>query len=99
MKKIILGFVLAGILSPGAVHAQVTIDMTGITCADYLAMAPDDAKVFSAWMSGWFNQKGGYTTIDLEAYARNVANVTAWCKSNPKETVMAGLTRATSKPQ
>jgi len=90
---------MAGLLSPGALHAQVMLDMTRITCAEYLAMEPDDAKVFAAWMSGWFNQKLGSTTVDLDAYARNVANVKSWCQSNPKETVMAGLTRATSKPQ
>ena len=32
--------------------------------------------------------------MDLTACARNVANVKAWCQSNPKETVMAGLERA-----
>jgi hypothetical protein len=99
VKKIALGFMLAGILSPGALHAQVMIDMTRITCAEFSAMEPDDAKIFSAWMSGYFNQKAGYTTVDLEAYARNVANVKSWCQANPKETVMAGLARATAKPQ
>lgn len=99
MKKFAVGFVLAGMLLPGASHAQVMIDMTRVTCADYLAMPSADSKVFSAWMSGWFNHKIGSTTVDLEAYARNVANVQSWCQSNPKETVMAGLTRATAKPQ
>ena len=99
MKKFAVGFVLAEMLLPGASHAQVMIDTTRITCADYLAMPPEDSKVFSAWMSGWFNHKIGSTVVDLDAYARNVASVQSWCQSNPKETVMAGLTRATAKPQ
>jgi hypothetical protein len=45
-------------------------------------------------MSGWFNQKMGYTYINLEAYQRNVANVKAWCGTNPGELVMTGLQRA-----
>ena len=99
MKKFAVGFVLAGMLLPAASHAQVMIDTTRITCADYLAMPPADSKVFSAWMSGWFNHKIGSTTVDLEAYARNVANVQSWCQQYPKETVMAGLTRAVAKRQ
>ncbi len=99
MRKFAVGFVLAGLLLPAAGHAQVMLDTTRVTCADYLAMGPEDSKIFSAWMSGWFNQKGGYTSVDLDVYARNVASVQAWCKTNPKETVMAGLTRATAKPQ
>ncbi|WP_334451945.1 hypothetical protein [Bradyrhizobium elkanii] len=52
--------------------------------------------MFSAWMSGWFNQKKGYVFVDLNAYARNVASVKAWCAINPTQTVMAGLERSTA---
>jgi hypothetical protein len=65
-------------------------------CADYLAVSAADSTV-SAWMSGWFNQKSGYVFVDLNAYARNVANVKSWCVSNPTQTVMAGLRRATAR--
>ena len=64
-------------------------------CADYLAMSSADAPLFSAFISGWFNQKTGHVTVDLNEYARNVANVRSWCASNPGETVFAGLQRAT----
>src|SRR6478752_3041632 len=50
-----------------------------------------------AWMSGWFNQKTGYVWVDLDAYARNVANVTRWCETYPDQLVMNGLQRATGK--
>ena len=100
MRKFVFTFVLAATVLPTAGHAQVMIDTTRITCADYLAMPAADSKLFSAWMSGWINHKLGYTWVDLDAYARNVASVQAWCQSNPKETVLAGLTRATTpKPQ
>jgi hypothetical protein len=33
----------------------------------------------------------------MEAYARNVENVKAWCGTNPEELVMTGLQRATGK--
>ena len=82
---------------PAAANAQLTIDMGRITCGQYLAMPPSQSDNFSAWMSGWFNQKTGYVFIDLDAYARNVANVKSWCASNPNQTVMAGLQRATAQ--
>jgi len=67
------------------------------TCADYLAMPPDQSRTFSAWMSGYFNQKLGYAWVDLGAYARNIANMKQWCASYPNETVMTGLKWATAK--
>jgi acid stress chaperone HdeB len=86
----------AGILVPSISHAQLMVNMSLVTCAQYLSMPPEQSSVFSAWMSGWFNQKTGYTYINVEAYARNVANVKAWCASNPGELVMTGLQRATT---
>jgi hypothetical protein len=51
--------------------------------------------MFSALMSGYYNQKGGYSWIDLSAYSRNVANVKQWCATYPAELLMNGLQRAT----
>lgn len=81
-------------LGPTA-RAQVTVDMSRMTCADYLALAPEQARMLAAWMSGWFNQKTGYVWVNLQAYNRNVANVTSWCASYPNHLVMDGLHRAT----
>ena len=85
-----------GMLVPSIGQAQVMVEMPLVTCAQYLAMPPEQSSVFAAWMSGWFNQKMGYTYVNLEAYARNVANMRAWCASNPGELVMTGLQRATA---
>ena len=97
MKKLAVVLTLAATTLSSAAHAQVSIDMSRITCAEYLAMAPARSAEFSAWMSGWFNQKTGYVFVDLNAYSRNVANVKSWCATNPAETVMAGLQRATTR--
>jgi hypothetical protein len=75
-------------------RAQVTINMSRVTCADYLAMTGEQSDVFGAWVGGYFNQKTGYTWIDLDAQRRNVASLKAWCATYPAEFVMTGLARA-----
>lgn len=95
-RRFIGCLMLAGMLVPSIGQAQMMVEMPLVTCAQYLAMPPEQSSIFAAWMSGWFNQKMGYTYINLEAYARNVANVRAWCASNPRELVMTGLQRATA---
>jgi len=70
----------------------VARNLRGLSC-----VVSAQSANFSAWMSGWFNQKSGYVFVDLNAYERNVANVKSWCASNPTQTVMAGLQRATAK--
>jgi len=96
MRKLLIGLTVAGLMSPSVVAAQATVDMARITCAQYLAMSPTDSAIFSAWMSGWFNQKKGYVWVDLNAFTRNVSSVKGWCTTNPTQTVMAGLERSTA---
>lgn len=96
MRRFVVGLIIAGFAMPHVVAAQASVDMARMTCADYLAMSAADSAVFSAWMSGWFNQKKGYVWINLDAYNRNVASVKAWCGANPAQTVMAGLERSTA---
>lgn len=90
-----LSAVVVVCVAPLAASAQVSIDMTRVTCQQYLSFPDENARVFNAWMSGWFNQKTGSVSVDLNAYARNVENVRQWCASNPQASVFAGLTRAT----
>ncbi len=97
MKRMLLALSIAGALAPSLCKAQVMIDMTRITCADYLAMPLDETLNYAAWMSGYYSQKTGKTTVDFDAFATNVNNVKSWCASNPKETVMAGVQRAVDK--
>lgn len=102
MSKLSIGLtvgclLLGGVAAPATSQAQIAVDMSRLTCGQYLVMTPDQSRIYAAWMSGWFNQKMGYTYINLEAYARNVENVKAWCGTNPGELVMTGLQRATAK--
>ena len=94
IRKLVWILALLGSVMPTTGHAQVTINMSRVTCADYLAMTQEQSDVFGSWVGGYFNQKTGYTWIDLDAQRRNVANVKAWCATNPGEFVMTGLARA-----
>ena len=59
MKALAYGLVLVGLVVPGIAQAQIKIDTNLVTCAQYLAMPPDQAANFAAWMSGWFKSKTG----------------------------------------
>jgi len=95
MKKALSVLLFIIVTLPSAAQAQLIIDMNRLTCAQFLAMSPQQARIYSAWMSGWFNQKTGYAWVDLNAYERNFANVRQWCTTSPGQTVMEGLKRST----
>ena len=91
MKKALSVLLFIIVTLPSAAQAQLIIDMNRLTCAQFLAMSPQQARIYSAWMSGWFNQKTGYAWVDLNAYERNFVNVRQWCATSPGQTVMEGL--------
>lgn len=72
----------------------LTIDIGKVTCGEYLAMPPALSRKFSAWMSGWFSHRNRKTFVDFDVHQANIANVKAWCRSNPSQSVMAGLPKA-----
>jgi len=97
MRNLVFCLAAAMTIAPNIAHTQVTLDMTRVTCADYLGMPAEQALLFSAWMSGWYNHKNGYSTVGLGDFKMNIANVRQWCTGFPSETVMAGLDRSRSQ--
>jgi hypothetical protein len=93
IRKFVWILILVGAVMPTTSKAQVTINVSRVTCADYLAMTPEQSEVFGAWVGGYFNEKTGYTWIDLNAQSRNEASLKAWCFTHPTELVMTDLAR------
>jgi hypothetical protein len=94
MKKLAIFLLLAGAVTPTQAPAQAMLDTTRVSCADWLHMDDHASHIFAAWMSGWFNQKRGYTWIDLKGYQRSVDSMHAFCTENPDELVMKSLHKA-----
>jgi acid stress chaperone HdeB len=67
------------------------IDMTRVTCSDYRALGPQESRVLSAWMSGWYNFRRGSVMVDLGQYADNIAKIRDWCGGNPTVTLMSAI--------
>lgn len=97
MKRFFLASSFAIACAAAPAQAQMAFDMSRVTCADYTAMSSAASRSFSAWMSGWFNQRSGSTVVNLDGYRRNVASVQRWCRSNPRQPVMTGLSTAVSR--
>ena len=94
MRKLIFGLALATSILPSASHAQVTLDMTKVTCANYLAMSPSQARTFSAWMSGYFRASRSEPVFDFQRFANNKKAVGNYCKKYGGETLMSAIQKS-----
>jgi hypothetical protein len=94
MKLRLISTAFAISLLPAAANAQVVVDMSKWTCAQYLAMSPSMSRDFSAWMSGWFSYQTRKTVLDVTAHQKNIESLKSWCKFRPQASVMSALQNA-----
>jgi len=78
-------FVFAFVPAP---RAQVTVDVSKITCDQILMEKPVPAKYVVLWLSGYYNGKRNNTIIEPEAMDQNEQKVDFYCNFHREMTVM-----------
>jgi len=72
-------------------HAQVTLDVTKITCTQFMHFhiaKPDDIGL---WLSGYYNGKVGHTVLDTQRMKSRVKELKRSCSKHPNDPVMKVL--------
>lgn len=84
---------LAGALLAASLpaKAQVVLDLSQITCGQYLDAGADDQMFISSWMSGYFHSQSNNPSLDLRAVKKNHAVVGKYCRANKKKTLMTAV--------
>ena len=79
------------ILSLAAADAQVTVDITKITCRQYLVGNIVPTKTMAIWFSGYYNGKRGATMIEMQAVEPNADKILLYCGLHQDETLMKAI--------
>lgn len=90
LKSIRFGLIIA-LLWSSATYAQVTIDVSKITCEQFLHNKVASSRTVAIWLSGFFAGKRADTAVDTQAVERNVGRVTQYCDSNRKVMLMQAV--------
>jgi len=98
LKVIVSGTILA-VASATSLQAQVTIDVSKITCAQYVQEKISSPSLIAAWLSGYYNAKRNNLLIDPGAMQDNVSKVKNFCsdEKNFKVSVMKAVESALGK--
>jgi len=87
---------VASVLVVGAAipaKAQVVIDMSLITCKEFMNADPERQELVASWMSGYFSASKNINVLDFGYVARNKKVVGNYCKKRPGETLMSAIQR------
>jgi hypothetical protein len=90
---IILGSGLA-LVGLQAVQAQVTIDVTKLTCYHFLADKLTDSRTLGIWLNGYVDGERGRTLI--EPLSAGHTDLVAYCQSHMDTLVLESQLRAAS---
>lgn len=87
--------ILAGALIAAAIpaKAQVVLDLSQITCGQYLAAGEDDKSFISAWLGGYFSAAANLPTIDMRYLRRNHEVIGKYCEKNKRATLMSAVAK------
>jgi acid stress chaperone HdeB len=89
--KVILAAALLGAVSVTPVSAQVILDMSLITCKQFLESPPDRKDLIASWMSGYFSASKNLYLIDFRYVERNEKVVGNYCRKHKAETLMSAV--------
>ena len=86
---VILGITFAFALEPAPIaQAQVTLDVSKLTCAQLLSYKFTTAEKIGAWVSGYHNGKRGKTSLDTHRLIENAKKLRNYCIRNSQTLVM-----------
>jgi hypothetical protein len=94
--KILIASAMLGLGMAPASHAQMVVDMSKFTCAQFLEGTSDSIET-AIWLSGYYNGLHKNTKVDLKRLKHNADLVKNECHSNPKKTVMKIITTMLSR--
>jgi hypothetical protein len=90
-----VGFGLAVLLAIGGVlqnaHAQVTLDISKITCDQWAGYKITNPQNIALWLSGYYNGKRGDTQLDTQKLAADTQKLRDFCITNPQVPVMNAI--------
>ena len=83
MREFLLIVLLALAFSENA-RAQVLIDVSKITCDQFVTYKVENPKYIVAWLSGYYHGTRQDMTLDLQALIADADKVEAYCFTKPE---------------
>jgi acid stress chaperone HdeB len=75
-------FAAAFALSSVPAHAAV-IDLSTMTCQQFVESGDDTIKMVLTWMDGWYKGDSDEAIIDADVFVENAKKFGVYCRKNP----------------
>lgn len=96
--KTTLSMLFAAALSLSCVPAHATkLDLSTMTCKQFLDSGDDTIKLVLTWMDGWYKGDEDNAIIDTDVFVDNAKQIGAYCGKNPTVSVVTAADEVLGK--
>ena len=81
------------------VQAQVTLDVSKITCEQYYLAKVVHPNTVAIWLSGFHNGKRNNTVLDVERVKASAYKIRSYCRDNFQTTMMEAVEKVLGPSQ
>jgi acid stress chaperone HdeB len=92
IKFVLLALALATLPLPS--QAQVKVDMSNMTCGDWLGYTPEQQNFVRYWLSGYYSAAANMPVLNYKRLQANTAKLAAFCKKNKANTLATAIKKA-----
>ncbi|QWG25241.1 HdeA family protein [Bradyrhizobium sediminis] len=75
------------LLSPAPAHA-VVVDLSTMTCKQFVEGSQDEIKMVLTWMDGWYKGDSDEAIIDTDVFVENAKKFGTFCGKNPTVSIV-----------
>jgi acid stress chaperone HdeB len=75
-------FAAAMALSPAPANA-VVLDLSTMSCKQFIEGGDDEIKMVLTWMDGWYKGDEDEAIIDTDVFVENAKKFGTYCRANP----------------
>ena len=82
---------LLGVLVVSEAQAQVTVDVSKVTCDQFLQHKVSNPRYIAVWLSGFYSGKRNNPVVDIQTLEGNADRVSRYCILNRNEVLMQAV--------
>ena len=83
MKNIAAGLVVAALALPSVPAHAVVLDLSTMSCKQFIESGPDEIKMVLTWMDGWYKGDSDDAIIDTDVFVENAKKFGTYCAAHP----------------
>jgi acid stress chaperone HdeB len=87
----------AGLLFAPAPARAVVLDLSTMSCKQFVEASQDEIKMVLTWMDGWYKGDSDEAIIDTDVFVENAKKFGAFCGRNPTVSIVTAAEKILGK--